>query len=90
MKSILLYSGLAVLVGVGVFAVVLFLRTPSHDRNWARAQALLPSIAFDGDRATVVRRRETYDDLMAAERTQQPLEIAAITFCLAASTWPPR
>lgn len=53
MKSIALYAGLAALVGCGVFAIVLMFRSPSHDRNWAQSQAVLPSIAFDGPLATV-------------------------------------
>lgn len=53
MKSIVLAFGLAVVAGVGLFSLVLLLRSPSHDRSWAREHARLPEITFDGDAAIV-------------------------------------
>lgn len=38
---------------VAGFTMFLLFRSPSHDRDWAQSQAVLPSIAFDGPRATV-------------------------------------
>lgn len=53
MKPIILYFGLALLAGVGLFSLVLLFRSPSHERNWAPDHARLPEILFDGDIATV-------------------------------------
>ncbi len=53
MKPIVLYLGLAVLAGIGLFSLVLMFRSPSHDRDWAQSHAVLPAIAFDGQRATL-------------------------------------
>ncbi len=53
MKSFALYAALAALAGAGVFALVLLLRTPSHDRDWMAGHERLPRVAFDGDVATV-------------------------------------
>ncbi len=53
MKSIALYAGLAALAGLGIFALVLLLRTPSHDRDWISGHERLPRVGFDGDVVTV-------------------------------------
>ncbi|NNG04060.1 MAG: DUF4105 domain-containing protein [Inquilinus sp.] len=41
------------MLAVAVFVPLLLLRAPTHDKDWAREHALLPSVAFDGDMATV-------------------------------------
>ena len=45
--------------------------------NHYNSLPLPPEVLVDGDTATVIRQRETYDDLMAHERTTTPLEIRA-------------
>ncbi len=43
--------------------------------NRYNSSPLPPEVLVDGTRATVVRRRESYDDLIAHERETTPLEV---------------
>ena len=53
-------GSLAVIAGLTLFFVF---RSPTHDRNWAQSQAVLPGIAFDGPQVTVRNVRNfRYDD----------------------------
>ena len=45
--------GQAGFAAVAGFALVMMLRSPSHDRVWAQEHALLPAVAFAGDTASV-------------------------------------
>ncbi len=42
-----------VLIGLGVLIVGVFLRQPSHDRDWKTEFAVLPQAVFEGEQLTV-------------------------------------
>ena len=51
--------------GAGAYGIVM----SSHYNAIPRP----PEVLVDGDRATIIRRRETYEDLLAPERTPEPV-----------------
>jgi hypothetical protein len=52
-KSIVKWTAAAVLFAIGVAAVMVLTRVPSHDRDWVELQARLPQVSIAGDRVEV-------------------------------------
>jgi hypothetical protein len=52
-KSIVKWTAAAVLFALGIVAVMVLTREPSHDRDWVELQARLPQVKIAGDRVTV-------------------------------------
>jgi hypothetical protein len=50
--------GLCALLFVVFVAVILIVRTPSHDREWEVGQEVLPRVVFDGDSFTIENLRD--------------------------------
>lgn len=57
-RKILRWLGIGILILIALVAVVLLVRTPSHDRDWEVGQEKLPHIVFDGSRFTIEDLRD--------------------------------
>lgn len=80
-----------VLVPLGILAVLWlgwFSVRPSHDRNWQEALAVLPSVHFDGDVATIEGVRDfrwkslTEFDARYDTRTYDLSQVTSLWYCL--------